>query len=214
MVTAATPDTERLFTAEAGTVTVLEVPELPFASVDGSGTPDGAAFGNAIHGLYTVAYGVRFGLKRVGIDEKVSPLEALWWTDDPAGDFAAALARGGFTGAEKASWSWRAMIRLPWAADDTVVGAVKEEAVRRHPEMQADLDNVRVGPWCEGLSVQTLHVGPYATELVSVTLLHDFIAEHGYRAAGLHHEVYLSDPRRCAPERIRTILRQPVERAV
>lgn len=206
-------DVRTLFKAARGKVAVLDVPELLFAAVDGHGAPGDEAFSQAIGALYATAYGVRFALKDKGIDEKVSALEALWWTADPAADFAAAVARGGFSDAAKTDWSWRALIRLPWAADRDVIAAVKAAAIKRHPESAAGLDTVTVAAWREGLSVQTLHVGPYADELPTVQLIHDFIAEHGYRAVGHHHEIYLGDPRRSAPDKLRTILRQPVEPA-
>jgi len=205
-------DVAALFKASRGKVVLLDVPELLFASVDGRGAPGDESFAQAVGGLYTIAYGVRFALRDKGVDEKVSALEALWWTADPAADFAAALAAGGFSDQAKDGWSWRAMIRLPWAASDDVLTAARAQAVRRHPEVEPALAAVHVGPWREGLCVQTMHVGPYAAELPTVVLMHDFIAQHGLRAVGHHHEVYLGDPRRTAPDRLRTILRQPVGR--
>lgn len=204
-------DVAALFKAPRGKVQVLDVPELLFAAVDGHGAPGDESFAAAVQGLSTVAYGVRFALKDKGVNEKVSALEALWWTPDPAADFAQAVAAGGFSEQAKSTWSWRAMIRLPWEAD-AVVGAVKQQALKRHPESAAALDLVEVKPWCEGLCVQTMHVGPYAAELPTVELMHAFIADNGYRAVGHHHEIYFGDPRRSAPDRLRTILRQPVER--
>lgn len=195
MATQIETPTARLYRATRGRVDVIEVPELRFAVVDGRGRPEGGDFAQAIQGLYTVAWGVRFALRGGVAEEKVSPLEALWWTTD---------------GADKESWSWRAMIRLPMAASDDVVTSVKAQALERHPDLQHALDLVHVVQWHEGLSVQTLHVGPYADELPTVQLLHEFIAANGYAPTGRHHEIYLGDPRRCAPEKLRTILRQPV----
>ena len=201
-----------LYRARRGRVDLVEVPELRFAGVDGEGAPSGPAFPRAIGALYPIAYGVRFALRKQGTDERVSPLEALWWTAQSAADFTAALARGGYGEEEKASWSWRALIRLPSQADDALIAEVKSEAAHRHPEGADAIDEVRFFPWREGLSVQTLHVGPYSAELPTIRLLHEFIGSHELTPAGQHHEIYLGDPRRSAPERLRTIVRQPVAR--
>ncbi|HET6809435.1 MAG TPA: GyrI-like domain-containing protein [Acidimicrobiales bacterium] len=212
-VTLSAADVAPLYRARAGRVDLVEVPELAFAGVDGSGAPGGPAFARALGALYPVAYGIRFSLRKRGVDERVSPLEALWWTPHSADDFAAAVSGGGYSEEEKAAWSWRALIRLPAATDDTLIAEVKAQAAARRPEGAEALEEVRFFPWREGLSVQTLHVGPYSAELPTVQLLHDFIAGHGLAATGHHHEIYLGDPRRCAPERLRTILRQPVARS-
>lgn len=205
-------DVAALYRARAGRVDLVEVPELPFAAVDGSGAPGGPGFARAVGALYPVAYGIRFALRRRGVDERVSPLEALWWTAQSAADFTAALSRGGYREEEMAAWSWRALIRLPAAADEALVAEVKARAAARRPEGAGALEDVRFLLWREGPSVQTLHVGPYGAELPTVQLMHDFIVGHGLTPTGQHHEIYLGDPRRCAPERLRTILRQPVRR--
>jgi hypothetical protein len=183
-----------LYRAQRGRVDVVDVPELRFAAVDGRGAPAEASFQEAVHGLYTVAYGVHFAL-RGRADEKVSPLEALW---------------SGLGEADLPSCTWRALIRLPACADDECVARVKAQALTRHPELRPALARVQLVDWREGLCVQTMHVGPYADEAPTVQLLHDFMTANGYVQDGLHHEIYLGDPRRCAPEKLRTILRQPV----
>jgi len=201
------------YRATKGEVSLVEVPELLFASVDGHGAPGGAEFKCALGALYPIAYGVRFALRERGIDERVAPLEALWWTETPLVDFKGALERGGYAPADMDRWFWRAMLRLPRATDKVTLDSVRTAAIRRRPDSASTLESVAIGPWQEGLCVQTLHVGPYSAELPTVQLLHSFIASHGYRAVGRHHEIYLGDPRRAAPERLRTILRQPVELA-
>ncbi|HET7490220.1 MAG TPA: GyrI-like domain-containing protein [Acidimicrobiales bacterium] len=212
MTTTHAPELTALYTARRNVVTLVEVPELLFCSVDGRGAPGDRAFAEAIKGVYTVGYGVRFLRRDAGHDDKVSPLEALWTSPDPAGDYAAAAAAGGFTATDMSRWSWRVLLRLPDEAEG-LVDRVKAEAVRRHPEVEPVVAAVGVQRWREGLAVQTLHVGPYGEELPTVALLHDFAAAHGYVATGRHHEIYLGDPRRAAPERLRTILRQPVRPA-
>jgi hypothetical protein len=187
------------------------VPELLFASVDGAGAPAGDGFQQALHVLYAVSYGVHFALKKHGVESHVHPLEACWTTADPAGSFAAALARGGFAGGDMDAWTWTAMIRQPDGTPDELVAEVVEAAGRRGDV--PGLDRLQVGLWREGLCAQLLHVGPYADELPSVQRLHEFIVVSGLRPVGRHHEIYLGDPRRAAPEKLRTILRQPVEPA-
>jgi hypothetical protein len=212
-VTVTVTDPKVLYKAGHGKVELIDVGELLFAAVDGCGAPADTAFAQAVSGLYTVAYGVRFALRDQGVDEKVSALEAVWTMPDAPHAFEKALERGGFDESEKGGWSWRAMIRLPWAADASVIASVKRQALRRHPDLGDALAGVQVAPWREGLCVQTLHVGPYSDELPTVALLHRFISDHGYVPVGSHHEIYLSDPRRCAERKLRTILRQPISRA-
>lgn len=207
-------DVSSLYRARRGVVDIVEVPELLFASVDGEGPPEGPSFGEAIGALYPIAYGVHFAVKARGTTEtvKVAPLEALWWTDDAAGDFTRALAGGGYGEADRYRWRWRALIRLP-AVDDELVAQVRRGTLERHPELSEAVGRVRIAAWREGTCAQTLHVGPYAEELTTVELLHRALEGAGFRPVGRHHEIYLGDPRRCAPERLRTILRQPVSAA-
>ena len=210
-----TPATGRhadLLRARRGRVDLVDVPAYLFASVEGSGAPGGDEFRSALGSLYTIAYGIHFAIADRAAREKVSPLEALWWTADPAGDFRRAVDAGGFTPADQAGWSWRALIRLPDGTSGEAFERVHQAGAERHPELAGGLATVEFGPWTEGLCVQTLHVGPYSEELPTVQLMHDFIDTHGYRPTGRHHEIYLGDPRRSAPDRLKTILRQPVER--
>jgi hypothetical protein len=121
------------------------------------------------------------------------------------------VAGAGYRADARQDWSWRLMIRLPSVVDDRLVATVKSAAVGRHSELAGPLATVMVAPWHEGACAQTLHVGPYSTEGTTLPRLYEAIGAAGYRSTG-RHEIYLSDPRRCAPERVRTILRQPVER--
>jgi hypothetical protein len=143
---------------------------------------------------------------------KVSPLESLWWSADPEQQVADTVAGAGYTADARQDWSWRLMIRLPLVVDDRLVATVKSAAVGRHSELAGPLATVMVAPWHEGPGAETLHVGPYSTEGTTLPLLYEAVGAAGYRSTGRHHEIYLSDPRRCAPERVRTILRQPVKR--
>jgi hypothetical protein len=180
---------------------IVDVPELRYLAVDGHGDPNtGAAYGRAVEALHAVAYTVKFASKGgLGRDYVVGPLEGLWWADD-MGDF---LAR------RKDNWRWRLLIHLP----EWVTGTMVEDArgaVRAKKGLPAAAD-VRTETLREGACAQVLHIGSYDDETPLLTRLHgDYLPARGLREAGLHHEVYLSDPRRTDPARLRTVLRQPV----
>lgn len=185
------------------TPALLEVPELPFLMIDGHGDPNTApAYAEAIEALYAVAYTVRFALKRgpAAVDAPVMPLEGLWWTPDMAT----------FSVDDKSAWDWTAMILLPPQATGDVVDEARAAAAEKK-RLDA-IGRVRQERYAEGLSAQILHVGPYSAEGPTIASLHAFIAERGCRLTGKHHEIYLGDPRRSAPEKLRTIVRQPVVR--
>jgi hypothetical protein len=181
--------------------TFVEVPELQFAMVDGHGDPNEAPeYAEAVQALFSVSYTARFALKRTpdGLDYGVMPLEGLWWAQDMSA----------FTTGDKSSWDWTMMIMQPAQVtrevfDDACAAAMKKKSLPA-------VERLRLEPFREGSSAQLLHVGSYATEGPTIQRLHAFIAEHGYELAGKHHEIYLNDPSRTAPEKLRTIVRQPV----
>lgn len=185
------------------TPTLIEVPELAFLMVDGRGDPGTAPeFRAAIEALYAIAYTIKFTLKRDpdGIDYRVMPLEGLFWV------------QGGseFPPADPSDWRWTTMIMQP----GPVTAALFDAAVRQAAEKRSlpALELARFERFHEGPAAQILHVGPYATEQPTIARLRRFIAERGYAPHGAHHEIYLSDPNRTAPERLRTLIRQPVAR--
>jgi hypothetical protein len=190
------------YRARAGELRLLDVPTLRYLMVDGQGDPDTSQeYADALAALYPLAYALKFASRReLGRDHVVMPLEALWWADDPTA----------FTSArDKGRWHWTAMILVPdWIPDALFSDAVEAAGSNSAP---AALDRVRLEPLAEGRCVQTLHVGSYDEEGPVIERLHTFAADQDLRPAGRHHEVYLSDPRRVARDRLRTILRQPVE---
>ncbi|QOR72246.1 GyrI-like domain-containing protein [Ruania alkalisoli] len=192
------------YTARRGTFSIVEVPSLQYLMVDGQGDPNTSqAYADAVGSLYPFAYTLKFFSKReLDRDYVVPPLEALWWAEDMA---AFTTAR------DKSRWSWTVMIVVPdWLATEQVEAA--RDTVRRKGGAHA-LDHVRFEALDEGLSVQTLHVGSYDDEAPVLAAMHtEFIPNQGLRMTGRHHEIYLNDPRRVPAERLRTILRQPVER--
>lgn len=177
---------------------------MRFLMVDGHGDPNTApAYRDALTSLYPLAYALKFLSKNdLGRDYGVMPLEALWWADD----------LDAFTTVrDKSRWDWTLMILTPdWITPDHL------EAARTKVRAKGDapvVDEVRLERLDEGLCVQTLHVGSYDDEAPVLADLHDrFVPDNGLRLTGRHHEIYLSDPRRTDPARLRTILRQPVAR--
>ncbi|HYU56616.1 MAG TPA: GyrI-like domain-containing protein [Actinomycetota bacterium] len=182
------------------TPVLVTVPEMTFLMVDGTGDPNGEAFGEAVGALYGMSYTVKFAVRGdEGIDVPVMPLEALWWmADGPALDPA-----------RRGDWRWTAMIAQPTLATPAMVEAARDRVARKRP--CPALEAVRLETFDEGRCAQVMHVGPYADEPATIAALHAFIAEQGLRPYGRHHEIYLGDPRRTRPDRLRTILRQPVE---
>lgn len=189
------------YQAKRGEFRLLEVPPLRYLMIDGSGDPNTSqSYADALATLYPVAYALKFASKQqLQRDYVVPPLEALWWADDMAS----------FTTArDKSLWSWTVMIMVPeWLSEVDYHDAVAKAAAKGAPS----IDLLRMDEPFEGLCVQTLHVGPYDDEGPPLEEMHDrFIPDHGLAMTGAHHEIYLGDPRRTPPTRLRTILRQPV----
>jgi hypothetical protein len=191
---------KHLYTASAKEPALVEVPKMNFLMVDGAGDPNTAPeFQQAVEALYGVAFTLKFMLKKRGeADYTVMGLEGLWWAEDMRE----------FSVEDKSNWKWTLMIAQP----DFVTREHYAEAlaqVRAKKDSPA-LAKIRFGAFEEGLCAQVMHLGPYSEEGPTIARLHQFIAESGHRLRGKHHEIYLSDPRRSAPEKMRTILRQGV----
>lgn len=199
------------YQARKGTFRLLDVPERHYLMVDGHGDPnDSPAFAEAIETLYPVAYGLKFASKNdLGRDYVVPPLEGLWWAEDMAS----------FTTArDKTRWSWTLMLLVPeWlgAADvDAACAGARAKADAKSTAPPPRLDELRLQSLAEGRCAQTLHVGPFDAEGPVLEEMHtSFIPDQGLALTGTHHEIYLSDVRKTAPEKRRTILRQPVRPA-
>ncbi|WP_062464698.1 GyrI-like domain-containing protein [Demequina soli] len=188
------------YRARRGELRLVDVPPMSSLMADGRGDPNTSPeFSAALGALYPVAYGLKFLSKReLGRDYVVMPLEGLWWADDPAA----------FAAGDRAAWRWTAMIAVPgWTEREAFEAVVARVRAKGAP---ARLDDVRLETLEEGRCMQTLHVGPFADEGPVIARLHAEIADQGLALTGRHHEIYLSDLRRSAPERLRTILRQPV----
>lgn len=196
---------KELFAPPAGDFTSVDVPPLLFLMLDGQGKPgDGQQYQQALEALYAVSYKLKFMSKAaLGKDYVVPPLQALWWADD----------MDSFIRREKDSWKWTVMVMQPdWITDDLYAEA--KAAVQKKKALPA-LTKLRLETFCEGPSVQILHIGPYDEEGPTIQRLHQqYLPENGLRENGKHHEIYLGDPRKTAPEKLRTVLRQPVQPSV
>lgn len=189
-----------LYSPSSSTPEVVDVPPLDFLMIDGHGDPNTApAYREAIEALYSVAYALKFMSKRqLDRDYTVPPSEGLWW----AADMAA------FTLQDKSAWDWTMMIMQPsWITPDMLQAAIADTAARK--PLPA-LPLLRSEVYHEGPSAQIMHIGPWAAEGPTIARLHAFLKEQGYVPAGKHHEIYISDPNRTTPERMKTVVRQPV----
>lgn len=179
---------------------LVDVPEINFIMVDGEGDPGVAqAYLDAVGALYAVAYAVKFALKAKDStpDFSVMPLEALWWADD----------MDDFVSGRRDRWKWTAMIAMP---EFVTVADVKEAKIRASKKKDnPSIGNVRFEPFTEGPAAQIMYIGPYSGEGPTIAALDKLIDDNGNQLSGLHHEIYLSDPRRTAPEKLKTVIRQP-----
>jgi hypothetical protein len=181
---------------------IVDVPDLTYLMIDGSGDPNTSpVFASAVAALYPLAYALKFASKReLDRDYVVMPLEGLWWADD---------MDAFTTSRDKSRWDWTLLMVVPPWIDDDAVARARDAVGRRSPPER--LDEVRLELLCERRCVQTLHVGSFDSEGPLLQRMHEeFLPAHGLRLTGRHHEIYLSDARRVAPGKRRTILRQPV----
>jgi hypothetical protein len=194
-------DLKHLYNPSAKEVVQVDVPPFNFLMIDGAGDPNTApSYAEAVEMLYTVAYTLKFISKAAGIDYGVMPLEGLWWASNMAE----------FSMDAKDDWQWTMMIMQPdHLTADMVAQAVAQTRAKKNPPA---LDKLRFETYREGLSAQIMHIGPYAAEAPTIARLHQWIRAQGYthHGAGKHHEIYLSDPRRTAPEKMKTVIRQPM----
>ena len=184
---------------------VVEVPQMNFIMADGHGDPNTAQeYQDVVEALYAVAYKIKFMSKnQLAKDYVVPPLEGLWWAEDM--DLFT-------TGRDKSKWDWTMMIMQPkWITQGMFDEACRQVAKAKNPPA---LSRLRLESYNEGLSVQIMHLGSFDDEGPTIHKMHhEFLPENGYVEAGKHHEIYLSDPRKVAPEKLKTVLRQPVRKA-
>lgn len=192
---------KHLYKPSAKRPAIVEAPKMNFLMVDGQGDPNTTpAFHAAFEALYPLAYTLKFMCKNAEepFDYVVPPMEALWWAEDLE-DFARQ---------NKDKWRWQLMIMQPEPVSSAMFEKAKTEvAAKKNP---AALEKLRFEAFAEGKAAQILHVGPFSEEGPTIGKLHAFIAEQGAELRGKHHEIYLSDMRRAAPEKWKTVIRQPM----
>ncbi|MDO6797558.1 GyrI-like domain-containing protein [Shimia thalassica] len=193
------------YTGKAGVWDILDVPAWSFIMMDGQGNPNGPSYARALAALYPVAYAIKFASKAVGNDYVVPPLEALWWAENP----------DAFTQNRRNEWQWTVMLRVPETVtrDAFERGQVAAAAKLEKKKQDASaISELRLTTLSEGRCLQTLHIGPYTDEAPVLANLHDRVMpDLGVTFHGPHHEIYLSDPRRTDPQKLKTLLRQPVQ---
>ena len=193
-----------LFSPKAGKPELVRMPPFTYLMADGKGDPNTSPdFRAAIGALYSLAYTLKFSLKKSkGLDFRVMPLSGRFHAEDPRV----------FLEGRKQEWQWTVMLALPSVVTAADLKAARTQAQDRKNASPA-LPLVRREVLREGLCAQVLHLGPYAAEKPTIEALHAFISEKGLTFAGSHHEVYVSDPNRTAPAKLKTIVRQPVKKA-
>lgn len=191
---------------------VVQVPEMVFFAVDGQGDPNTSpAYAQAMELLYGLSFTVK--MSKMGgeapegyFDYVVPPLEGLWWTEAPGFD--------GKPPADKNDFRWTSLIRQPDFVNEEVFAWAAERLAKKKPDL--DLTKARFLRWEEGLCAHLLHIGPYDAEPASIDRLTEFLREQGcvpdFTNTRRHHEIYLGDPRRTAPEKLKTVIRHPVKR--
>lgn len=190
-----------LYKPSAKQVEIVEVPQMNFLMIDGKGDPNTSAeYKDAVEALYSVSYTLKFIVKRrdLEIDYGVLPLEGLWWMDDMSQ----------FSVENKDDWKWTMMIMQP----DVITPRLFYEAFEqvKKKKSPAALQKMKFESFTEGKAAQIMHIGPFSEEGPTVDRVHAFIEEKGYERRGKHHEIYLSDIRKTAPEKWKTIIRQPM----
>ncbi|HME50844.1 MAG TPA: GyrI-like domain-containing protein [Candidatus Lokiarchaeia archaeon] len=190
-----------LYNPTSKNITIVDVPEMKFFMIDGQGDPNTAQeFKDAIATLFPLSYGVKMPFKKnhPDLDYIVPPLEGLWFMEDMAA----------FSMASKDLWLWTLMMRVPdFVPDDEAISVIEKVMATKHPPA---IDKVRFERYNEGKCMQIMYVGPFDAEPPAIQKMHEWARENGFEIAGKHHEIYLSDLRRTAPEKLRTVLRQPI----
>ncbi len=181
---------------------LIDVPPMRFLMVDGHGDPNTApVYPQAVETLYAAAYALKFASKeRLGKDYTVPPLEGLWWSED----MDSLVTR------DKSQWDWTMMIMVPDFIDEVTHAAAMAKVAKKAPPL---LNRLRLEVYHEGLSFQIMHIGSYDDEAPTLHRLHhEVIPGGGYEPSGKHHEIYLGDPRKTEPAKLKTVLRQPVRK--
>ncbi len=192
---------EEFYNSSSKEVKFVDVPAMNFLMVDGKGNPnDSPEYKAAIEVLFMVSYALKFMVKKAkSIDYSVMPLEGLWWVDN--------ITK--FSPEHKDDWKWKAMIMQPNFVNAEDVKAAIEQ-VKKKKNLEA-ITKLRFESFNEGKAAQIMHIGPYSAEGANIAKIRAFIQSNGYSLGGKHHEIYLSNPGKTAPEKLKTIMRQPMK---
>jgi hypothetical protein len=190
---------KQLYNPSAKEISVVDVPDMNFLLIDGQGSPSSPEYAQAMEALFSVAYTLKFMVKKQkGVDYGVLPLEGLWWMDDMTQ----------FSAQRKDEWKWTAMIMQPkYVTEADVKEAIEQVHKKKNP---AALSKLRFEKFHEGNSAQIMYFGPYANEGSTIQKIHAQIKSSGHTLSGKHHEIYLNNPAATAPEKLKTIIRQPM----
>lgn len=195
---------KEIYFPKRGHIQELTLSPMNFLGFEGKGSPETKAFQDAVQSLYTMAFTLKMGMKFKKIakprgyhDYKVPPLEGLWWMKGP------------FDLSKRNAFEWQLLILLPAFVTKTELNVSIEQARQKKPELP--LNKVALVELDEGPSIQTLHVGPYSAEPETIAKLMEYAKEKRLTITGKHHEIYMSDPRRTPPQKLKTILRYPVK---
>jgi hypothetical protein len=200
-------ENKELYNPSLKEVSIVDVPKMNFLMIDGEGDPNTSKeYTDAIEALYPVSFKAKFiSEKENSQNYVVMPLEGLWWVENMKN----------FSTEDKSGWKWTTMIRQPdFITEDIIKKAFEEVEKKKNPSA---LSKIRFKSLHEGLSAQIMHIGPYSEEGPTVEKLHNFIEEKGYEFDGSkpeekHHEIYLSDARKTKPEKLKTVIRQPIKK--
>jgi len=192
---------KHLYQPSAKNVVMVNVPQMNFLMIDGKGDPNSSkAFQDAVESLYGLSYAIKFMVKRgeLAIDYGVLPLEGLWWAEDMSK----------FSVESKDDWKWTLMIMQPeFITGEMVAKATGQVRDKKNP---VALSSLRFESFSEGKAAQIMHIGPFSEEGPTIQKVHEFIKDKGSQFRAKHHEIYLSDIRKAAPEKWKTIIRQPM----
>lgn len=192
----------KLYQPSSKEVEQINVPAMKYLMADGEGDPETThAFAEVVEALFSLSYTLKFMAKKgsLSIDYGVMPLEGLWWADDMTA----------FSTGDKAKWKWTLMIMQPeFITKSMVDAAIAEVKKKKNP---AALGKVRFEALDEGNVAQIMHIGPFSEEGPNIERLHQYIEHSGHKLAGKHHEIYMSDIRRTAPQKWKTVIRQPMQ---
>ena len=191
---------KNLYNPSAKEVSIVDVPVMNFLVVDGEGAPTSPQYSAALEALFSVAYTLKFMVKKdKGVDYSVMPLESLWWVDDMSK----------FSAYRKDEWKWTVMIMQPkYVTSDDFNLTVEQVKKKKNP---IALSKVRFESFKEGPSAQIMYVGPFSAEEPTIVKIHAHIQNGGHALNGKHHEIYLNNPATTAPEKLKTIIRQPMK---